>query len=327
MSTDRAVPRLVALDWGTTSLRAYLLGAAGVVLDRRSESLGILQIPGRDFAGVYRTVTKEWRQHHPGLPAIASGMIGSAQGWIEAPYVDVPADLDAVVRMMAVEPDTGLRIIPGLSQRGAAPDVMRGEETQLFGAQAHSRSLAHGGRVVLPGTHSKWARISNGRIEGFTTYMTGELFAVLRGHSILGRLADPAAAGETAVGPGFLRGVQAARDAPGALSSLLFSARSTVLVGDLPATESLDYLSGLLIGDELRWALTAGDPPLAIVGDPTLGGRYVAALREFGVRDVELLGDTGPVGLWQIGRRAFSDLQRDAGSSRRPVSGRADQLG
>ena len=177
---------------------------------------------------------------------------------------------------------------------------------------------------MLPGTHSKWVRISDGRIQGFTTYMTGELFAVLRGHSILGRLADPAASAGTAVGPGFLRGVRVARDASGALSSLLFSARSAVLAGDLPATESLDYLSGLLIGDELRWGLAAGEPPLAIVGDPTLGERYVAALREFDVGDVELLGDTSPAGLWEIGRRAFSDLQRDEGASRRPVSGRAD---
>ena len=324
MSTDRAVPRLVALDWGTTALRAYLLGDAGVVLDRRSEPLGILQTPGRDFAGVYHAVTETWRHRHFGLPAIASGMIGSAQGWIEAPYVDVPADLDDVVQMLAIEPGTGLRIVPGLAQRGPAPDVMRGEETQLFGAQSHSRALARGGCVVLPGTHSKWVRISDGRIQGFTTYMTGELFAVLRGHSILGRLADPAASAGTAVGPGFLRGVRVARDASGALSSLLFSARSAVLVGDLPATESLDYLSGLLIGDELRWGLAAGEPPLAIAGDPTLGERYVAALREFDVGDVELLGDTSPAGLWEIGRRAFSDLQRDGGSSRRPVSGRAD---
>src|SRR5688500_4455580 len=164
MSTDRAVPRLVALDWGTTALRAYLLGGGGVVLDRRSEPLGILRIPGRDFAGVYHAVTETWRYRHPGLPAIASGMSGSAQGRIEAPYVDVPADLDDVVQRLAIEPGTGLRIVPGLAQRGPAPDVMRGEETQLFGAQSHSRALARGGCVVLPGTHSKWVRISNGRI-------------------------------------------------------------------------------------------------------------------------------------------------------------------
>lgn len=324
MSSDRAAPRLIALDWGTTSLRAYLLGDDGVVLDRRPEQLGILQVPGRDFAAAFLTVTREWRERHGDLPAIASGMVGSAQGWINAPYVDVPADLHAVVRMLVIEPESGLLVVPGLAQRGTAPDVMRGEETQLFGAMTHSPSLVRSGRVVLPGTHSKWARVVDGRIEGFATYMTGELFAVLHGHSILGRLADGVPTAGTAVGPAFLRGVGAAREATAGLASLLFSTRSAALVGDLPAAESLDYLSGLLIGDEVRSGLASGDRPRAIVGEPTLCARYVVALEEFGVRDVELLGDTSAAGLWQIGRHAFPVLQRAEGSSRRPVSGRAD---
>ena len=136
MSSDRAAPRLIALDWGTTSLRAYLLGDEGEVLERRSEPLGILQVRGGDFAGVLESVTTDWRSRDPDLPAIASGMVGSAQGWLEAPYVDVPADVGAIVRALATEPRSGLRIVPGLAQRGAAPDVMRGEETQLFGAMA-----------------------------------------------------------------------------------------------------------------------------------------------------------------------------------------------
>ena len=324
MSSDHAPARLIALDWGTTSLRAYLLGDDGAVLDRRSEQLGILQIPGRDFAGVFRRVIGEWHARHPGLPAIASGMIGSAQGWIEAPYVNVPADLDAVARTLAIQPDTGLRVVPGLAQRSGAPDVMRGEETQLFGAMTRSPMLARGGTVVLPGTHSKWARVAGGRIQGFTTFMTGELFAVLRDHSILGRLADPTSPAGTGTDRAFLRGVQVARDATSGLMSMLFSARSAVLVGDLPAAESLEYLSGLLIGEEVRAALGSGEVPRAIIGEPTLCARYLSALREFGVGDVELLGDTSAAGLWQIGRQAFPVLQRAEGSSRRPVSGRAD---
>jgi 2-dehydro-3-deoxygalactonokinase len=325
MSSERAAPRLIALDWGTTSLRAYLLGDDGVVLDRRSEPMGILQVPGRDFAGVYHAVTSEWRDRNPDLPAIASGMIGSAQGWIEAPYADVPADVDVVTRSLATEPTSGLRIVSGLAQRGAAADVMRGEETQLFGAMMRSPGLA--GTIVLPGTHSKWARVAEGRINGFTTYMTGELFGVLRGHSILGRLVDPTSPVGTAAGPAFLRGVRTARGAESGLASLLFSARSAVLVGDLPAADSLDYLSGLLIGDEVRSGMASGERPRAIIGEPALGERYVAALREFDVQDVELLGDTSAAGLWQIGRHAFPTLQRAEPSSRRPVSGRADSLG
>ena len=319
MSADRA-PGLIALDWGTTSLRAYLVGDDGAVLERRSAPSGILQIPGRDFDGVFRTFLAEWRAREPELPVLASGMIGSAQGWIEAPYVDLPADVDAVARRLATVPASGLRIVPGLAQRGDAPDVMRGEETQLFGAMAVCSALARGGTVVLPGTHSKWARVSSGRIERFTTYMTGELYAVLREHSILGRLAGAAATGPVAPGAAFRRGVREVRGSSRGLSSLLFSARASVLVGDLPASDSLEYLSGLLVGDEVRSALAAGDRPAAIVGDPALCDRYLAAFADFDLPDVERLGDTAAAGLWQIARRAWPALQRGAPPSRKPVS-------
>lgn len=311
----------MALDWGTTSLRAYLLGDDGMVLDWRSEPLGILQVKGADFEGVFAAVTAEWRAPGRALPAIASGMIGSAQGWLQAPYVDVPADVGAVARAIAIEPRSGLRIVPGLAQRGTAPDVMRGEETQLFGAMTQSPLLAREGTVVLPGTHSKWARISDGRVVSFATYMTGELFAVLRSHSILGRLAEPTAALAEAPGAAFQRGVRAASGSPG-LTSVLFSARSAVLVGDLPAAECLEYLSGLLIGDEVRSALARQGRPRAIIGEPALCGRYVAALRELGAGEVDVLGDTAAAGLWHIGRHAFPELQRADGSSRSPVSDR-----
>lgn len=323
MPPDRTAPRLVALDWGTSSLRAYLLGADGVILDRRAEPLGILNVPGRDFAAAYDAITSTWRSRHPGLPCIASGMIGSAQGWMEAPYADVPADVEGVARTLVAVPSVGLRIVPGLAQRGRAPDVMRGEETQLFGAMAELPALAEDAVVVLPGTHSKWARVARGRIERFTTYMTGELFAVLSHHSILGRLAEGTSSGGTA-GAAFARGVRHARDAGAGLASLVFSARSAVLVGDLPAAASLAFLSGVLIGDEVRAGLATGDRPRALIGEPALCARYAAALGEFGVGDVAILGDTGPSGLWQIARRAFPELQRADGASRRPVSGGAN---
>ena len=114
MSPTSPAGRLIALDWGTTSLRAYLLGDGGAVLERRAEPLGILHVPDRDFGAVYARITSEWRARSPALPAIASGMIGSAQGWIEAPYVSVPADLDSVARALETVPDVGLRLVPGL---------------------------------------------------------------------------------------------------------------------------------------------------------------------------------------------------------------------
>ena len=136
----RGTPRLIALDWGTSSLRAYLLGDAGVILDRRAEPLGILNVADGDFARVLDAVTGEWRADSADLPAIASGMIGSAQGWIQAPYLDAPAGLAAIARALVTVPGTGLRVVPGVAQRGASADVMRGEETQIFGMIAQRRS-------------------------------------------------------------------------------------------------------------------------------------------------------------------------------------------
>jgi 2-dehydro-3-deoxygalactonokinase len=319
MSSTPAVARLIALDWGTTSLRAYLLGDGGVLLERRAAPLGILHVPARDFGAVFDRVTKVWRARSPSLPAIASGMIGSAQGWIEAPYASLPADLDSVARALVTVPDAGLLIVPGIAQRGGMPDVMRGEETQLFGAMTRSAALSSESVAVLPGTHSKWARVAHGRVEGFTTYITGEMFGVLSRHSILGRLAG-ASADDAAPGEAFVRGVRHARDVAAGLASLVFSARSAVLVGDLPAEDSLEYLSGVLIGDEIRSGLANGDRPRVLIGEPALCDRYATALGEFGVAEVEMPGDTAPAGLWQIALRAFPELQRTDGASRRPVS-------
>jgi 2-dehydro-3-deoxygalactonokinase len=173
--------------------------------------------------------------------------------------------------------------------------------------------------AVLPGTHSKWARVAHGRVERFTTYITGEMFGVLSRHSILGRLAG-ASADDAAPGEAFVRGVRHARDVAAGLASLVFSARSAVLVGDLPAEDSLEYLSGVLIGDEIRSGLANGDRPRVLIGEPALCDRYATALGEFGVAEVEMPGDTAPAGLWQIALRAFPELQRTDGASRRPVS-------
>jgi 2-dehydro-3-deoxygalactonokinase len=315
----RSVPRLVALDWGTTSLRAYLLGDDGSVLERRTEPLGILQVPERDFRAAFDVTTREWRERYPALPAIASGMIGSAQGWMEAPYTSLPADIESVASSLATVPGVGLRIVPGLAQRGAAPDVMRGEETQLLGAMCTTPVLGDGGVAVLPGTHSKWARVAGRTILGFTTFMTGELFAVLSRHSILGRLTAPTG-DAVEPGPAFARGVRYARAATGGLASVLFSARSAVLAGDLRAEDSLEYLSGMLIGDEVRAGLARGDRPRMLIGEPALCARYAAAFGEFGVEEIAMLGDAAPAGLWEIALRAFPELQRASRSSRRPVS-------
>jgi 2-dehydro-3-deoxygalactonokinase len=196
-----------------------------------------------------------------------------------------------------------MRVVPGISQRGSSPDVMRGEESQIVGALAAQPGLADE-LVVLPGTHSKWVRLAGGRVREFTTYMTGELFAVLRAHSILGRLA-PAGAGDVGADSGaFARGVLAAQRSSGGLAPLLFSARASVLLGDLTAESSLEFLSGILIGDELHAGLAAGQRPAALIGDPGLCARYLAALDLLEVSGVRILDDAAPAGLWAIAQHA-----------------------
>jgi 2-dehydro-3-deoxygalactonokinase len=302
-TSSRRADRLVALDWGSTSLRAYLLGDGGRILDRRAEPWGILHLPAGDFRAAFDRITAGWSTVSNPLPAIASGMIGSAQGWMEAAYVDLPAGAPQLARRLASVAGTTLRIVPGLAQRGASPDVMRGEETQIVGALAADPSLVDA-LVVLPGTHSKWVRLAGGRIREFTTYMTGELFSVLRAHSILGRLASGGADEPEPDSAAFARGVSAAQRSADGLGSLLFSARASVLVGDLPAASSLEYLSGLLIGDELRAGLAKGGRPAALIGDPALCARYVAALEQMGLAEVPILADAAPIGLWTIAQHA-----------------------
>ena len=289
-------PSLIVLDWGTTSLRAYLLDDVGHVLDTRNEPRGIMHVPDGNFSAVYHAVTAEW----PAMPSIAAGMIGSASGWVEVPYCAAPAGVEELVASLARVPDAALHIVPGVATDGEMPNVMRGEETQIIGALELHPALAAHSRLVLPGTHSKWVHVDDAKITSITTFMTGELFAVLREHSILGRFASDPAASDDA----FSRGVIAARDCAQGLSPLLFSARSLVLTQRLPAGSSLEYLSGVLIGDELRSGLARGIRPDALIGDATLCNRYHAALGIFEVFDIPIIDGAAHAGLFGIATRA-----------------------
>ncbi len=301
-------PALIALDWGTSTVRAMLMGDGGRVLATESRPWGIMHTPGRDFGAAYATMTAAWRAAHPGLPAIASGMIGSAQGWVQAPYCACPASPAALASAMATiaTTDGTLHVIPGVASHGATPNVMRGEETQVAGALALHAHLAEAALFVLPGTHSKWVDVQHGRIQRFDTHMTGELFAVLRDHSILGRPA--AEVGITAppdLGVAFDQAVARVRDGgASALSPLLFLCRSLVLEGRLPPQDSLDFLSGLLVGEELRSALGVPRAAPLLVGDPAACARYRRAFALFGIPDVSVLADTAPAGLWQVAHHA-----------------------
>jgi 2-dehydro-3-deoxygalactonokinase len=300
-------PALLALDWGTSSLRAGLLCADGRALESRQRPWGLLHLPEGGFVAALQGIAGDWLAAAPGLPAIAAGMVGSAQGWREAPYVEVPADAEALAgRLLRFEawPGVTLHVVPGVRRGGARPDVMRGEETQIVGLLGPQAGADM--RLVLPGTHSKWVRVDQGRIVDFHTYMTGELFALLRTHSILGRPAQAASGGEPS-DDAFDAGVKAVRDGgPAGASALLFSARTRVLTGQLPAAHSLDYLSGLLVGEELRCALPeAGEgPTLQLVGEATMCARYQRALALFGRHAAVADANAAVQGLWQIAHRA-----------------------
>lgn len=301
---------MIGLDWGTSSLRAYLLGADRTLLDRRATGHGIQHLPAGGYAAAFRGVAGDWLDRCPSLPVVAAGMVGSRNGWLEVPYVACPADPESIARgLVAFDSGCGtIHLVPGLSQGGPFPDVMRGEEVQIIGALALEPDLAAASLFVLPGTHCKWATISRGRVIRFTTYLTGELFAMLRDHSIIGR---PAKEAGVVIQPGifdreaFAQGVRAARESGAVgVAPRLFSTRSLFLTGDLTISQTLDYLSGLLIGEEIRSVLAelgAGAcPPLVLLGDPTLCDRYRLALTTFGIELVRALNETGPLGLWQI---------------------------
>jgi 2-dehydro-3-deoxygalactonokinase len=264
----------IAVDWGTTSLRAY-------VCDEYARSHGFtradagIQSRQGSFAETLTTVIAALPEV-AASPVLMAGMIGSRQGWQEAAYVETPCDVAQISQHLAEVPnDLGrvIKIIPGLCDlSGAAPDVMRGEETQLLGLlQRYGRRFE---TICLPGTHCKWVHTRGGDILGFKTYMTGELFQILCAHSLLGRLMTDTTED---VWSAFDHGLELA-DSTGHLLTHLFSARTLPLFERMPAAHLRSYLSGMLIGHEIRAATSATVGPVALLGNRKLAARYQRAL-------------------------------------------------
>ena len=277
MRTDQAAAILI--DWGTTNLRAFRLGRDGAVRERRQAPRGILHVPERDFARALRDLVGDWRAANPTCPVLMAGMIGSRQGWVEAPYVPCPAGPADLARHIVEVPGApGVRVAPGVSFAAAdgRHDVMRGEETQIFGALAGAGT---GRRVLcLPGTHTKWAVVEDGRIVWFATAMTGEVYAVLQAHSILGALMT----GEAQDPSAFRRGLDRSGQ-DGGLLHHLFGVRAQGLVGAIPATGLRSYLSGILVGHEVAAMVAATRPEtVVLVGAPALCALYAEALLRHG---------------------------------------------
>jgi 2-dehydro-3-deoxygalactonokinase len=255
-------PAYVAVDWGTSSFRLWLIDRAGQVLAERRSGEGMLTAAKAGFTAVLQSHLAAVEAPDR-LPVLVCGMAGARQGWVEAGYVDTPAPLSAILKRAARVPGVArdIRILPGIAQRDAgAPDVMRGEETQLLGAlglEAAGEAL-----VCMPGTHSKWVRVKDGTVEHFSTFMTGELFSVVSRETILSLAVAGADDAEDVAS--FKAAVAAAFEAPAFAANLLFGARSRqLLFGGTPAA-ARETLSGTLIGVELAAGLSGTVPKAGI---------------------------------------------------------------
>lgn len=284
---------LIGVDWGTSNLRVMRIAQGGAVLDSRSDPRGAGGLAPNEFHGVLTEVARGWLDD--GMPVLISGMAGARGRWREMAYLPCPAGVADLATAVASPDDAPhVSIVPGVAafEDGRLQDVIRGEETQVFGLNAPDDAV-----VVGPGTHSKWIRTAGSRITDFRTFMTGELFAAIRNGTILG-----AEMGEPGVDDdAFAAGVERSLRDP-ALTAALFSVRVEGLAGRLSAASSADYLSGLLIGAEVAAQADANHRPVILIGAEALSRRYAAALAQGGFHDVRVTDGAAATakGLWRI---------------------------
>jgi 2-dehydro-3-deoxygalactonokinase len=296
-------------DWGTTHLRLFLCDAEGTALESRNGP-GAAEVGGR-FADIFASETAAWDAQYGSLPAVLCGMVGSSIGWFQAPYVPCPARLEQIAsacvaiaaNQMAAPQNAStrdggrpIRIVPGLSCQNPlhAPDVLRGEETQILGAMGMLEPLRTGRQLVcLPGTHTKWVTVEAGQVHDFFTAPTGELFSLLRDYSVLVRGANHAELDAEA----FNRALTSvAQQSNAQILHRLFECRGRPLSGEFPATAASAYLSGLLIGSDVVGALqvlsASGFAPrtVVLIGDPQLTRLYATACATFGLYAQEVDG-------------------------------------
>lgn len=294
----------LGIDWGTSNRRAYVIGPQGDLIRKHEDDLGILHVKG-GFEDSLKTLIEALEIEHADV--IMSGMVGSRNGWREAPYLPVEHPLSRLGEaMMSVDagiPGTRVRIVPGYGyvDPHGLPDVMRGEETQILGALELS---ATGGWFLLPGTHSKWVHVESGRMTEFMTFMTGELYALMSQYGTLAK----SMSGQESVPEPFADGLRAARQ--GTFTHTAFCCRAMVVTDRMPAAHAASFLSGLLIGTEVfeivRKAGDAMSAPILVIGSPALSSRYLSAL--------ELLGIPArawqPDGVYVAALRALFNLPR-----------------
>ena len=302
MNSVASEPALIGVDWGTSSLRAFLIDADGHVIDGVSSSEGIMQVSGKAFEAVLDRLIGRWYAQSE-LPILASGMITSRNGWVETPYESMPLEACSLAKaLVPFDTKSGARVhfVTGASvEHAGGPDVMRGEETQIIGASALGLNE---GTFVMPGTHSKWVQVDDGKIIDFSTYMTGEIFAALKGHTILGVLMED----HDFDLAGFEAGVTAGLDCNANLLQQLFHVRTLPLLEKLPKTATADYLSGLLIGTEVAAAMSKANTvrKVTLVGRSDLSERYKIAMAFAGLESQHAPDDIVAKGHFLIAQAA-----------------------
>jgi 2-dehydro-3-deoxygalactonokinase len=295
-----SAPALIAVDWGSTNFRALLLDAQGHCLETANSDLGILSASAiyrdKGFMPVLTQQLQRWAERYSALPVVLAGMVGSRSGWYETPYIETPASIDAIASKLFKIPEdvfAGAWIVPGVKgiTPNHMPDVMRGEEAQLAGALLRDVQAGKPTLAILPGTHSKWVSVNNGRIESFATAISGEIFAMLRQHSCLAPLLDGGV--DACDADEFNRGVELSKLA-GEISHHVFMLRSKRLLGQIDASQALQQLSGLVIGSEIAnmQRLFSLNGRVAVIGGSNLSELYRQALNRFDVNPALISGDT-----------------------------------
>lgn len=276
----------IGVDWGSSNLRAYLLDGSGVVVDRFSSTTGVKGLLPHEFESCLFGQLDHWSGTADKI--FLSGMVTSRNGWVESPYATCPTPVGRLLDLAVCKNLRGKKLyfMPGVSQLVPQPDVMRGEEMQIMGlGPLIGRHL-----IILPGTHSKWVVVNDGVIERFCTIMTGEVFDLLLNHSLAGRLARD----RSMNGSAFLEGIQRGHVSGSPISDA-FGARARVLLGAMAADATSAYLSGLLIGNEIRegaLCLNAGFTNVTLIGEPSLCDLYRLALHSLGYHDVKVANAT-----------------------------------
>lgn len=289
---------MIAVDWGTSNFRAFLLDADGTILSRRSSPRGILQVEGAQFADALRAEVGEWLAQGESR-ILLCGMVGSRQGWVEAKYLPCPVGISDLANSVTKVPfdSADIRLVPGVAAQDidGIPEVMRGEETQ---AASLLESSANDSLVCFPGTHSKWIHLIDHKIASFTTSMTGEMYAAIRKQTILGRTM---AADSLTDNAAFLQGIARSANAGGLLHHL-FGVRTLTLMDKLKEEAAASYLSGLLIGHEVRSAMP-NPGSVHLVGAAPLCALYAQAIEACGGSATVEEEDAAARGLAAIGRR------------------------